>query len=103
MFHWLMIVAVAANGEIALSKCNDKKYDVILMDIQMPGIKGYEVTRQIRNSANGINKHTPIIAMTANASRMEIEKCFSADMNEYVSKPFDPVNLFQKISKVLSK
>ncbi len=100
-FNEKINVDVAESGNAALNILKDKKYDVILMDIQMPEMNGYEVTGYIRNSANGLNKFTPIIAMTANASKAEIEKCFAASMNEYVSKPFEPGNLFQKIFKVL--
>jgi PAS domain S-box-containing protein len=93
-------VEIAGNGEEALEKLKEgKSFDVVLMDIQMPELDGYETTRQIRGY---LNLEMPIIAMTATVLRGEKEKCMEAGMNDYISKPFAPTDLFRKIALQLS-
>lgn len=78
-------------------------YDIILMDIQMPGMDGYHVAREIRDwetswkKNHGFDLSMPIIAMSAHAFSTEKELCFDAGMNDYISKPFEPADLFSKI------
>jgi CheY-like chemotaxis protein len=67
------------------------------MDIQMPIMDGYEATKMIRNTFPSPKNQTPIIAITAHAMIEEKEKCIIAGMNDYISKPFTPENLFNKI------
>ncbi|WP_212001152.1 PAS domain-containing hybrid sensor histidine kinase/response regulator [Chitinophaga sp. HK235] len=86
-------VDVVDSGMAALEILSVKSYNCIIMDLQMPGMDGYETTRAIRNS--GIN--TRIIAVTASALDGEKERCLQAGMNDYVSKPFQKEELFQKI------
>ncbi|MBC9911114.1 PAS domain S-box protein [Chitinophaga varians] len=86
-------VDVADSGMAALEILSTKSYNCIIMDLQMPGMDGYETTRAIRN--NGIN--TSIIALTASALDGERERCLQAGMNDYVSKPFEKDDLFRKI------
>lgn len=86
-------VDVAAGGKSALQLILANRYDCVLMDIQMPGIDGYQATALIRQT--GIN--IPVIAMTASAIAGEKEKCIQAGMNDYISKPFIPEELFLKI------
>lgn len=86
---------VVQNGKTALQILDYKKYDCIIMDIQMPEMDGYETTRQIRNK----NINTYIIAMTASALKDEKARCLQAGMNDYVSKPFEPADLVYKILK----
>ncbi|MBC9931509.1 ATP-binding protein [Chitinophaga qingshengii] len=86
-------VDVADSGAAALEILSTKSYNCIIMDLQMPGMDGYETTRAIRN--NGIN--TSIIALTASALDGEKERCLQAGMNDYVSKPFEKDDLFRKI------
>jgi len=92
-------VDVAENGVLALEKLKQNVYDIVLMDIQMPEMDGHTAAKKIRNEMPlPINK-IPIIAMTAHASVNEIENCFQEGMNEYISKPFDPSDLYCKIKK----
>lgn len=99
--RWKCIVDVAEDGKIAVQKAKQNKYDVILMDIQLPEMDGYETTRFIRNNIALSKRNTPIIAMTAHAFASEVEKCMNASMNDYISKPFNEDTLFSKIIKVL--
>jgi len=84
-------VDVAENGFVALEKYKNKQYDVIMMDVQMPELDGYEVTKKIREfEDSGDKKHTIIMALTANALQGDEEKCLSAGMDDYISKPLSP-------------
>jgi PAS domain S-box-containing protein len=93
---WQCETHTAENGLVAIEKIKNTVYDVILMDIQMPVMDGYESTRAIRlmNSPSG---KVPIIALTANATRTDIDKCLAAGMNTYLPKPFTPDDLYQKL------
>jgi CheY-like chemotaxis protein len=97
---WGFKVDTANNGKIAIEKIKEKNYDVVLMDIQMPGMDGYETTKYLRTI---LKKEMHIIAMTAHAFKGEEEKCFEVGMNEYISKPFDPAELHSKILSVVNK
>ncbi len=96
---WGCNVDEAENGLICLEKLKKKQYDIILMDVQMPVMDGFETTVAIRNSLNPPKSNTPIIALTANAIKGDNEKCIALGMNEYLSKPFDPEDLFYLLSK----
>ncbi|OUS32584.1 hypothetical protein A9Q99_00505 [Gammaproteobacteria bacterium 45_16_T64] len=74
------------NGENAVEKCIDTKYDLIFMDCQMPVMDGFEATRKIR-SIDNINSETPIIAVTANATEIDRKHCHDVGMNDFVKKP----------------
>jgi PAS domain S-box-containing protein len=96
MLHeWKVIVEVAENGSIAVDKVRSGNYDLILMDMQMPVMSGIEATRIIRNK---LNSPIPIIALTANADKTDAKKGLKAGMNEYITKPFNPTDLFNKIA-----
>lgn len=84
----------AENGKVALEMVKTKKYDIILMDIEMPEMDGYETTRAIRNN---LKSEVPIIAMTANVMSGEKEKCLQLGMNDYISKPINEELLIEKI------
>lgn len=90
---------VAENGKIALEKLKANSYDVILMDIQMPEMDGYEATTIIRDV---LKSDIPIIAFTAHALDGEKEKCISLGMNDFITKPFDPADLYNKITFYLN-
>jgi PAS domain S-box-containing protein len=89
-------VTEAENGREAIEILKNQKFDIILMDIQMPEMDGYETTKIIRDE---FKLTTPIIALTANAFKAEIEKCNNAGMNDYVTKPFDEIVLLTTIAK----
>ncbi len=79
--------SIAADGIDVVSKSQETSFDLILMDVQMPGIDGLEATRRIRDQERSTAKHTPIIAMTACAMTGDRERCIEAGMDDYVSKP----------------
>ena len=91
-------VEMADDGKMALLKVKQSKYDIILMDIQMPIMDGYEATRQIRKLKSS-KANIPIIAMTAHVLDGVAEKCNKAGMNDYVSKPINLTILNQIIKK----
>ncbi len=94
-------IDVANNGKEALDKFGTSKYDVILMDVQMPVIDGFVATRKIREIESTTNSHTPIIAITANALHGDREKCLAAGMDDYISKPFQVEVLIDKITGLI--
>ena len=92
-------VEAANNGDEAVEKMKSNEYSLVLMDIQMPGMTGYEATKFIRQQ---LKNNTPIIAMTAFALNGEEEKCIQCGMNGYISKPFTTEKLSTTIDKILS-
>lgn len=100
---WEWIVDTADNGSVAVEKVKQNDYDLILMDIQMPEMDGYEATRLIRRMSEDVKRGIPIVAMTAHALPGELEKCLSAGMNDYISKPFSKKVLYSKVLAILSK
>lgn len=93
--RWGVLVDVAENGLIGLEKFLAGSYDLILMDLQMPVMDGYTSTQQIRET----NAEIPVIALTASATYSNRDRAISAGINDYVTKPFNPNDLFQKIAK----
>ncbi len=87
-----LLVCVAENGQLALNLLYRENFDLVLMDIQMPEMDGYQATRAIRSEKRF--RRLPIIAMTAHAMAGDREKCFQAGMNDYISKPVIPERLF---------
>jgi CheY-like chemotaxis protein len=83
-----------------MENANPGDYDIILMDIQMPVMNGYEATKRIRMLENPHLASIPIIAMTANAFDEDKKKAFHAGMNDFVSKPIDVENLLSVISSI---
>ncbi|WP_297426407.1 hybrid sensor histidine kinase/response regulator [Clostridium sp.] len=96
-------VVTANNGTEALNILKDTNVDLILMDVQLPETNGMEVTKVIRESENYTNEHIPIIALTAFALNGDKEKCLSAGMDSYVTKPINKNELFKEIEKLLPK
>ena len=94
-------IEIASNGKEALDKFGTSKYDIILMDIQMPIMNGIVSTRKIREIEASTTSHTPIIAITANALLGDKEECIEAGMDDYISKPFQIEVLIQKMKNLL--
>lgn len=90
-------VSIAGNGREAIDKLEEKTFDLVLMDIQMPVMDGYETTRRLR--ADERFKKLPILAMTANAMEGDREVALAAGMNAHITKPIDPEELFNEIGK----
>lgn len=93
-------VDIADNGKIAIEKLEQKKYDLVLMDLQMPEMNGFDATAYVRNI---MKSNIPIIALTADVTSVDLEKAQAMGMNDYVSKPVDEQLLYSKIIKVLQK
>ena len=91
---------IAGNGRIAIEKLKSKSYDIILMDLQMPEMNGFEATEYIRNK---MNSKIPIIALTADVTTVDLAKCKSVGMNDYISKPVDEKLLYDKIVGLVQK
>jgi len=89
---------IADNGKIAIEKLQTETYDIILMDLQMPEMNGFEATEYIRNT---MKSNIPIIALTADVTTVDVEKCKAVGMNDYVSKPLDERILHIKIIELL--
>ncbi|SFE22224.1 response regulator [Thermophagus xiamenensis] len=94
-------VDVASNGKEVLNKFGRMKYDLILMDIQMPIMNGLKATKKIREIEQGTDTHTPIIAVTANAFPEDKTRCLAAGMDDFISKPFQPEELLRMIERHL--
>jgi signal transduction histidine kinase/CheY-like chemotaxis protein len=97
---WNLDFDIVNNGRAAIEALQQKKYNLVLMDIQMPQMDGYTATIEIRNK---LNNSIPIIAMTAHAMAGEREKCLSHGMNEYISKPIRQHELFKIINNFLRR
>lgn len=95
-FEW----DIADNGKIAIEKLKVKKYDIILMDLQMPEMSGYEATEYIRNK---MKSNIPIIALTADVTTIDLEKSKAVGMNEYITKPINEELLYKAIISSLKK
>ncbi len=91
----------AENGKVALSKLREQEFDIILMDIQMPEMDGYEITREIRTRMRNEVRNIPIIALTADASEKEKVKARESGMNDYVVKPYTPEELYSTLLKFI--
>ena len=91
---------VAGNGKIAVEKLRTTHYDIVLMDLQMPVMNGFEATEYIRNE---LHLTVPIIALTADVTTVDVEKCKAVGMNDYISKPIDDKLLYSKIIKFMKQ
>jgi PAS domain S-box-containing protein len=90
----------AGNGKVAIDKLQNNTYDIILMDLQMPEMNGFEAAEHIRYH---LNSKVPIIALTADVTTADLRKCKAAGMNDYISKPVDEKLLYAKIVDLLKK
>jgi CheY-like chemotaxis protein len=94
-------VVLAESGNTALDAWRKQTFDIILMDIQMPEMDGFEATSRIREHEKSTGQHIPIIALTAHAMVGDRERCLAAGMDDYVSKPIDAADLFAAIDRLL--
>ncbi len=95
-------ITMALNGQEAVDKVTQEQFDVVLMDIQMPVLDGIEATKVIRNTLDGPARDVKIIAMTANVMQEDVKGYFEIGMDAYVSKPFHPKELMQKLNEVMT-
>jgi len=94
-------VLVAENGKIAVDKLFDADFDIILMDLMMPEMNGYDATEYIRKNLKGLKSKIPIVAVSADVTKDVKEKCKEVGMNEYISKPYDAKHLIEMIYKIV--
>jgi len=99
---WGVKIDCADDGEIAIDKVTNNTYDIILMDVQMPNMDGYQATRYIRKKLPPRKRNIPILGITANASVQDRKNCLKAGMNEYLTKPIQENELYSKICILLS-
>ncbi len=94
-------VTIVANGQDAVAMSTGEPPDMILMDVQMPGMDGLQATREIRLLEQETGRHVPIVAMTAHAMKGDRERCLEAGMDQYVSKPLRAHQLFEAMATAL--
>jgi CheY-like chemotaxis protein len=97
------LVISAMDGLEAVKAFESQPFDVVLMDLQMPNMDGFEATRAIRELEHPFGRHTPIVAVTANALQGDRERCLAAGMDSYLTKPVKRAALFRAIATVLEK
>jgi CheY-like chemotaxis protein len=93
-------VTVAANGEEAVRAYAAGRFDVILMDVQMPEMNGFEATAHIREHEQRTGEHVPIVALTAHAMQGDRDRCLDAGMDDYLSKPLNSIALAEKLASM---
>ena len=91
---------IAENGKIAIEKLQKNEFDIILMDLQMPEMNGFQATKYIRNT---LKLDIPIIALTADVTTVDLDKCKAVGMNDYIAKPLDERILYSKIVSILKR
>ena len=101
--RWKVEMKVVDNGKEAVDAIKENHYDVVLMDLQMPAMDGYEASEHIRKLDDPYKRNIPIIALTAAALQEVREKVYASGMNDFVTKPFNPADLEQKLVSYLDK
>ena len=96
-------VAVAENGRQALSMISRERFDLVLLDVQMPEMDGFSVAKVIREREQRTREHLPLIALTANSMIGDRERCLAAGMDDYISKPIDSNELFRTIERCMAQ
>ncbi len=94
-------IDVADNGRVALEKVQQQGYDLILMDVKMPVMDGYEATKHIRQLADPDKRNIPILGLTANAIQEQLDQCIASGMNDVITKPLDGEELISKIFSLI--
>jgi CheY-like chemotaxis protein len=100
---WNVAMDIAGTGDLAFQMLKDNDYDLILMDLYMPGMNGYETTRRIRSEMSGYKKSIPIIALSAAVLEEDVNEAMAAGVDDAVSKPFNPNILFNKMKQLLDR
>jgi CheY-like chemotaxis protein len=95
-------VVVVSTGREALAALAREAFDLVLMDVQMPDMDGLKATAAIRRREQESRIHMPIVAMTAHAMQGDVERCRAAGMDDYVSKPMKPEELYAAIDRVMA-
>jgi two-component system sensor histidine kinase/response regulator len=98
--NWGHAVTVAGNGQAVLTELERHDFDLVLMDIQMPVVSGFEATAEIRDREKSSDKHIPIIAVTAYAMKGDRERCLAAGMDDYIAKPINKEEFAKAIERV---
>jgi signal transduction histidine kinase/CheY-like chemotaxis protein len=93
-------ITSVANGREVLKALEQARFDVILMDVQMPVMDGWMATQTIRERERGTEEHIPILALTAHAMQHDQEQCLAAGMDGFLSKPFQPADLYRKVESI---
>jgi CheY-like chemotaxis protein len=96
-------VVVAANGREGVDAFQRGRFDLVLMDIQMPEMDGFEALAAIRAAEEPTGRHTPVVALTAHALEEDRERCLAAGMDDYLSKPIEAAKLYEIIRGVLDR
>jgi two-component system, sensor histidine kinase and response regulator len=96
-------VVIATNGREAVRMHAEAEFDLIVMDVEMPEMDGFEATREIRRAESAMDKHIPIIAMTAHAMKGDQQRCLAGGMDFYVSKPVRKADLLATISACVNR
>jgi two-component system sensor histidine kinase/response regulator len=94
-------VEVACDGAEAVAALRERRFDLVLMDVQMPRMAGYEATVRIRTDERGTGRRVPILAVTANAIFGERERCLAAGMDDHIAKPIRSDDLFAAVARLL--
>ena len=94
-------VQVAGDGREALEKLKAADFDLVLMDVQMPVMGGFEATAAVRELEKGTGKHIPIVALTARSMKGDRERCLAAGMDGYIGKPIHSEELFEQIEALI--
>jgi len=95
-------VKIVENGREALESLEQESYDLILMDVQMPEMDGFEATGELRRLEKQSGRHTPVIALTAHAMKGDRERCLAAGMDGYLSKPIRAPELDELLEKYIT-
>ncbi|MFC2107639.1 response regulator, partial [Bacteroidota bacterium] len=97
------VLDIVNNGKEAVEHFKENKYDIVFTDIQMPELDGIDATKQIREYENEIGSlhHIPIVAMTANTMKGDRERFLEVGMDDYISKPFKPEQLYKLLKRML--
>jgi CheY-like chemotaxis protein len=94
-------ITAVLNGREAIQAMEHASFDVVLMDVQMPEMDGWEAAEEIRRRERTTHRHTPILAVTAHALKDHEQRCYEAGMDGFITKPFEPTKLFEAVESVM--